>query len=74
MILNPKKCKELRVCFFKGTVELQPLVIARLEIVQSYKALGLTIQSNLKYSIYNYEGFQTLAYNQNTTTVWYPTS
>ena len=24
IILNPKKCKELRICFFKGTFELQP--------------------------------------------------
>ena len=51
MILNPKKCKELRICFLKRTVELQPLVIGgcELKIVQSYKALGLTIQSNLKW-------------------------
>ena len=51
MILNPKKCKELRICFLKRSVELQPLEISgcELEIVQSHKALGLTIQNNLKW-------------------------
>ena len=51
MILNPKKCKELRICFLKRSVELQPLEFSgrELEIVQSHKALGLTIQNNLKW-------------------------
>ena len=51
MILNPNKCKELRICFLKRSVELQPLEISgrELEIVQSHKALGLTIQNNLKW-------------------------
>jgi hypothetical protein len=51
MILNPIKCKELRICYLKRSVELQPLTIAgrELEIVQSHKALGLIIQNNLKW-------------------------
>jgi hypothetical protein len=51
MILNPIKCKELRICYLKISVEFQPLTIAErgLEIVQSHKALGLTIQNNLKW-------------------------
>jgi hypothetical protein len=51
MILNPIKCKELRICYLKRSVEFQPLTIAgrALEIVQSHKALGLTIQNNLKW-------------------------
>ena len=51
MILNPIKCKELRICYLKRSVEFQPLTIAgrELEIVQSHKALGLTIQNNLKW-------------------------
>ena len=51
MILNPKKCKELTICFLKRSVELQSLEISgcELEIVQSHKALGLTIQNNLKW-------------------------
>ena len=52
MILNRKKCKELIICFLKRTVKLQPFVIAKCELktVQSYKALGLTIQSSLKWN------------------------
>ena len=42
-----------------------------LEIVQSHKVLGLTIQNNLKcmgqtHSILNRESFQTLAHSQKT--------
>jgi hypothetical protein len=45
MILNPIKCKGLRICYLKRSVEFQPLTIAgrELEIVQSHKALGLTV-------------------------------
>jgi hypothetical protein len=51
MIRNPIKCKERRICYLKRTVEFQPLTIAgrELEIDQSHKALGLTIQNNLKW-------------------------
>ena len=51
MIRNPIKCKELRICYLKRSVEFQPLTVAgrELEIVQSHKALGLTIQNNLKW-------------------------
>ena len=49
--LNAKKCKELRICFLKETPNLSPLTIDGhvLESVRSYKVLGLTIQSNLKW-------------------------
>ena len=51
MIRNPIKCKERRICYLKRTVEFQPLTIAgrELEIDQSHKVLGLTIQNNLKW-------------------------
>ena len=54
MILNPKKCKELRICFLKGTLDLQPLRITECELenVQSHKVLSLTIQHNLKWDIH----------------------
>ena len=47
---NAKKCKELRVCFFKATPQLPPLRIDGqvLETVRSLKVLGLVIQDNLK--------------------------
>jgi hypothetical protein len=41
----------LRICYLKRSIEFQPLTIAgrELEMVQSHKALGLTIQNNLKW-------------------------
>ena len=52
MKLNAKKCKELRVCFFKATPQLPPLRIDGqvLETVHSHKVLGLVIQDNLKWN------------------------
>ena len=52
MKLNAKKCKELRVCFFKATPQLPPLRIDGqvLETVRSHKVLGLVIQDNLKWN------------------------
>ena len=46
-----KKCKELRVCFFKATPQLPPLRIDEqlLETVRSHKVPGLVIQDNLKW-------------------------
>ena len=52
MKLNAKKCKELRVGFFKATPQLPPLLIDGqvLETVRSHKVLGLVIQDNLKWN------------------------
>ena len=52
MKLNPKKCKELRVCFLRETPDLSPLLIDghALEVVQSHKVLGLVIQNDLKWN------------------------
>ena len=52
MKLNAKKCKELRVCFFKATPQLPLLRIDGqvLETVRSHKVLGLVIQDNLKWN------------------------
>ena len=67
MILNPIKCKELRICYLKRSVEFQALTIAgrELEIVQSH------IRPNhSNHSIHNRERFQTLAHSQNIATEW----
>ena len=52
MKLNPKKCKELRVCFLRETPVLPPLLIDghSLEVVRSHKVLGLVIQNDLKWN------------------------
>jgi hypothetical protein len=41
----------LRICYLKRSIEFQPLTFVgrELEMVQSHKALGLTIQNNLKW-------------------------
>ena len=54
MMLNAKKCKELRICYLKRPVDFQPLTIAgrELETVQSHKILGLTVQNNLKWDVH----------------------
>ena len=46
MILNAKKCKELRMSYLKNADELQPIIITgrELEIVKSHKVLGLTFR------------------------------
>ena len=54
MCLNSKKCKEKTKCFARKQFNpLPPLSIdnKELENVQSYKLLGLTLQSNLKWNI-----------------------
>ena len=55
MCLNSKKCKEKTICSFarKQFNPFPPLSIdnKELENVQSYKVLGLTLQSNLKWNI-----------------------
>ena len=52
MKLNPKKCKELWVCFLRETPDLSPLLIDghALEVVRSHKVLGLVIQNDLKWN------------------------
>ena len=52
MRLNSKKCKELRLCFFKEKSQLAPLTIddEPLEVVTSHKVLGLIIQIDLKWN------------------------
>ena len=52
MKLNAKKCREMRVCFLKEQSTLAPLLTEgqALEIVSSYKVLGLVIQDNLKWN------------------------
>ena len=52
MRLNAKKCKELRLCFFKEKPQLSPLSIddQPLEVVTSHKVLGLIIQNDLKWN------------------------
>ena len=52
MRLNAKKCKELRLCFFKEKPQLSPLTTddQPLEVVTSHKVLGLIIQNDLKWN------------------------
>ena len=49
---NPKKCKELCVCFLREKPVLSPLLIDghALEVVRSHKVLGLVIQNDLKWN------------------------
>ena len=54
MKLNPKKCKELPVCFLRETPDcvLSPFLIDghALAVVRSYKVLGLVIQNDFKWN------------------------
>ena len=52
MKLNPKKCKELRVHFQRALPDLAQLTIdgTPLEMISSYKLLGLQIQNDLKWN------------------------
>ena len=52
MLLNAKKCKELRLFFFKEKPQLAPLIIddQPLEVVTSHKVPGLTIHNDLKWN------------------------
>lgn len=54
--LNAKKCKEWRLCFFKGKPQLAPLTIddQPLEVVTSHKVLGLIIQNDLNWNTLAY--------------------
>lgn len=52
MKLNVKKCKELRVCFFRDTPVLEPLTINEIpiDVVDCHKILGTVINSSLKWT------------------------
>ena len=52
MRLNPRKCKELRVRYFREPPILSPLTIGGtpLEVVNSHNVLGVHINSKLKWS------------------------
>ena len=52
MKLNPKKFKEMRICYRRETPQLMQLDVdaQALELVSSYKVLGLIIQNNLKWN------------------------
>ena len=52
MKLNANKCKELQMCFYKGTPQLSPLRIDSqvLGTVCLHKVLGLVIQDNMKWN------------------------
>ena len=52
MKLNPKKCKEMCVCFLKNKPNLQPITIYgnQIERVSSHELLGVVIQDDLKWS------------------------
>ena len=52
MKLKAKKCKEMRICYLKEKPQITQLHIdgQALELVCSYKILGLTIQNNLKWN------------------------
>ena len=51
MDLNIKKCKEMRICFFRQRPPLPSLSIDNhhLDIVTSHKVVGLTLQNDLKW-------------------------
>ena len=52
MKLNPKKCKEMQICFYKERSTFNPLILDDhpLEIVSHHKVLGLVLQDNLKWN------------------------
>ena len=52
MKLNPKKCKELIVCFLRDPPSLSQLAIdgTPVEVVERHKVIGVQIQNDLKWS------------------------
>ena len=52
MKLNAKKCKKLRVCFFRDTPVLEPLTIDGIlkDVVDCHKVLGTVLNSSLKWT------------------------
>ena len=74
MKLNAKKCKEMRICYLRETPQLTQLQVdgQALELVSSYKVLGLTIQNNLKWNehisaVVTMQGLQTSSYSPSVT-------
>ena len=55
MKLNPKKCKEMRVCFRREVPDVDPLTIADtpLEVVKSHKVLVTVINCSLQFTVIN---------------------
>ena len=52
MKLNPKKCKELRVCFFRESPVVDPLRIDAIpiDVVDRHKVLGIVLNNFLKWT------------------------
>ena len=52
MKLNAKKCKEIRVCFFRDTPVLEPLTIdgIPINVVDCHKVLGTVLNSSQKWT------------------------
>ena len=52
MKLNPEKCKEMQICFYKERPTFNNLTLGDhlLEIVSRHKVLGLVLQDNLKWN------------------------
>ena len=50
--LNPKKCKEMQICFYKERSTFNSLTLDDnpLEIVSRHKVLDLVLQDNLKWN------------------------
>ena len=52
MSLNPRKCKEIFVCFWKNNPNFPPMIVDEqpIELVKSAKLLGLIFQDDLKWN------------------------
>ncbi len=52
MSLNPRKCKEIFVCFWKNNPNFPPMIVDEqpIEVVKSAKLLGLIFQDDLKWN------------------------
>jgi hypothetical protein len=52
MKLNPTKCKEMPICFFRNKPDLPSLSVGDqvMELVSSHKVLGLIIQDDFKWN------------------------
>ena len=52
MSLNPRKCKEILVCFWKNNPNFPPMIVDEqpIEVVKSAKLLGLIFKDDLKWN------------------------
>ena len=52
MSLNPRKCKEILVCFWKNNPNFPPMIVNEqpIEVVKSAKLLGLIFKDDLKWN------------------------